>query len=120
MTADRIVIRRLRARCVVGVKEEERRQKQDVLISMSLSLDLRAAGKSDRLEDTVSYSDLQKQVMAHVEASQYTLLEALAESVARICLRDARVQSVKVRVEKPAAARSARSVGVEVAREKGS
>lgn len=115
---DRILIRDLLARCIIGVRDEERRQKQDVLINLSLAVDLRAAGKSDRLEDSVDYSALKKSILAHVESSQYMLVEALAESIARICLQDERVRRVKVRVEKPTA-RSARSVGVEIVRKRG-
>ena len=98
---DRILIRDLLVRCVIGVTEEERREKQDVLISLSLSLVLRAAGKSDRLEDSMDYSTLKKRILAHAEESRYFLVEALAESVADICLQEPTVQRVKVRVEKP-------------------
>ena len=115
---DRILIRDLLVRCVIGVTEEERRQKQDVLISLSLSLVLRAAGKSDRLEDSMDYSTLKKRILAHAEESRYFLVEALAESVADICLREPMVQRVKVRVEKPTALRFARSVGVEIVRKR--
>ncbi len=113
---DRILIRDLLARCIIGVRDEERRQKQDVLINLSLSVDLRLPGKTDRLEDSVDYSALKKRILAHVEASQYKLVEALAESVAQVCLQEPGVRRVKVRVEKPTALRFARSVGVEIVR----
>jgi len=64
----------------------------------------------------VDYSGLKKRIVAHAEASQYFLVEALAESVAEICLRESAVQRVKVRVEKPTALRFARSVGVQIVR----
>ncbi len=113
---DRILIRDLLARCIIGVRDEERRQKQDVLVNLSLSVDLRTAGKSDRLEDSVDYSGLKKRILTHIETSQYSLVEALAESVAEICLEEQGVRRVKVRVEKPTALRFARSVGVEITR----
>jgi D-erythro-7,8-dihydroneopterin triphosphate epimerase len=113
---DRILIRDLLARCIIGVREEERRHKQDVLVNLSLSVDLRTAGKSDRLEDSVDYSGLKKRILTHVEESQYRLVEALAESVADICLQEPAVRRVKVRLEKPTALRFARSVGVEIVR----
>ncbi len=115
---DRILIRDLRARCIIGVRDEERRQKQDVVINLSLRVDLRAAGRSDRLEDSTDYSSLKKKILAHVEESRYQLVEALAEAVAGICLREPAVRGVRVRVEKPGALRFARSVGVEVVRRK--
>ncbi len=115
---DRILIRGLLVRCIIGVTEEERRQKQDVLINLSLGLDLRSAGKSDRLEDSVDYSALKKRILAHAEGSRYFLVEALAESVAEICLSEPAVLRAKVRVEKPTALRFARSVGVEIERKR--
>ncbi len=117
---DRILIRDLLARCIIGVRDEERLQKQDVLINLSVFLDLSAPGKSDRLEDSVDYSGLKKRILAHVEASQYFLVEALAESVAQICLQGPAVRRVKVRVEKPTPLRFARSVGVEIVRRRDS
>ncbi len=115
---DRILIRDLLVRCVIGVTPEERRQKQDVLINLSLALDLRKAGMSDRLEDTLDYSALKKRILARVEESQFQLVEALAETVAGICLEQSMVRRVKVRVEKPTALRFARSVGVEILRKR--
>ena len=53
------------------------------------------------------------------EESGYQLVEALAEEIARLCLLDDRVESARVRVEKPGAIRFARSVGVTIERERG-
>ena len=116
LRVDRILIRDLAAHCIVGARDKERRRKQAVVINLTLSVDLQQAGKSDRLEDTVDYSALRKRVLAFVESSQYSLVEALAESIAQLCLQDARVRWAKVGVEKPGAARSARAIGVEIVR----
>ncbi len=114
MPAYRIYITDLTARCVLGVSAEERREKQEVVINVALSADLSAAAASDRFEDTLDYRTLKKVMLAMVESSDYYLLEALTERVADLCLQDARVQRVTVRIEKPSALRFARSVGVEV------
>jgi FolB domain-containing protein len=113
---DRILISDLRARCILGVDEEERREKQEVVINLALSTDLRKAGSSDRFEETVDYRALKKRIVSMVEGSHYHLVEALAEAVAGICLEHAAVAEVVVRVEKPSALRFARSVGVEITR----
>ena len=86
---DRILISDLRARCILGVDEEERREKQEVVINLALSTDLRKAGSSDRFEETVDYRALKKRIVSMVEGSQYHLVEALAEAVAGICLEHA-------------------------------
>ena len=113
---DRIVISDLVARCIIGVDPEERREKQDVIINVVLSADLSNAGKSDRFEDAIDYRAVKKRIVKMVEASQYYLVEALAERVAAICLEHPAVEQVEVAVEKPFALRFARSVGVEITR----
>ena len=113
---DRIVVSDLTCRCVIGVEEWERREPQDVLVSLVLAVDLTPAGKSDRIEDSVDYRALKKRVLAEAEASSFSLIEALAEQVAAVCLEDERVQEVQVRVEKPGALRFARTVAVEIDR----
>lgn len=113
---DRILISDLAARCIIGMNEEERREKQDVLINISLYADLMAACKNDRFQDTVDYRSIKKEILKTVESSHYYLVEALAEAVAEICLSDPKVVEVKVKVEKPSALRFARTVGVEINR----
>lgn len=113
---DRIFIRDLAARCIIGFQPAERREKQDVLVNLAVSTDLHEAGRSDRLEDALDYRALKKRVLALVESSQFKLLEALAEAIAQACLSDPRVAEVQVTVDKPGALRFARSVAVEIAR----
>ncbi len=113
---DRVFIRDLAIRCIVGVDAEERREKQDVLIQITMHTDLRQAGRTDALEDTVDYRALKKRIIRLVEESQFYLVEALAQSIADECLRDSRVEQVEVAVEKPGALRFARTVGVEIVR----
>ena len=115
---DRIHIRDLLLRCVVGVNEDERRQKQDVVIQITLEADLREACRSDCLEHTVDYRALKKRVISLVERSTFYLVERLAEAIAAECLAEPRVRGVRVQVEKPGALRFARTVGVEIVRER--
>lgn len=118
MSVDRLIIRDLRARCIIGVNNDERRDKQDVVISLSIYTDLEKAASSDRFEDALDYRCLKKKVLAMVEASTYHLVEALAEAIAEVCLSDEAIRRVDVLVEKPGALRFARSAGVEITREK--
>ncbi len=115
---DRIHIRDLRFRCIIGIEETERREKQDVVVNLTLFADLKKAGHTDRIEDTVDYKTIKKQILAMGEASTYFLIEGLAESIAGICLLDSRIEKVRILVEKPAALRFARTVGVEIERDR--
>lgn len=113
---DQIQIKDLLLRTIVGVNDEERRNRQDVLINITLHADTRPAGRSDDIADAVNYRTLTKRIIALVENSQFYLVEKLAAEIAALCLDDPRVEQADVRVEKPGALRFARSVGVEIHR----
>ena len=116
MGEDRIHNSDLMLRTIIGVNDWERVERQDVLLNITLFGDLRAAGESDQIEDTINYRTVTKEIIKHVEASERFTVEALAADVARICLKEKGVTRVRVRVEKPGALRFARSVGVEIER----
>ncbi len=114
---DRIEIKDLLLRCIIGLNETERKNKQDVLINIVMWTDIRQAAAQDDIDATVNYRTVTKRVIEHVEASQYFLVETLVERLADICLQDSHVARVEVSVEKPGALRFARSVGVRIVRE---
>ena len=116
MPEDRIEIKDLLLRGIIGVNDWEREAEQDILINITLTADLTQAGKTDSIDDTVNYRTLTKQIIGHVDASQRFTVEALAADIAGICLAQGGVASARVRVEKPGALRFARSVGVEIER----
>ena len=113
---DKIYIRDLAVRCIIGVNHDERTEKQDVVINIILFTDTGKAGQSDILEDTVDYKMVKKAVLSLVENSTFVLIEKLAEEIAKVCLGYSKVQKVNVTVDKPGALRYARSVAVEIVR----
>lgn len=113
---DQVIIKDLVARGIIGVNEWEREKPQEILINVVIFADLRKAGESDDINDSVNYRTVSKKVMAHAESAQRLTVEALAADLAKICLGMPGVQKVRIRVEKPGAARFARSVGVEIER----
>ncbi|MBN1418175.1 MAG: dihydroneopterin aldolase [Planctomycetes bacterium] len=115
---DAIRIDGLLVRSVIGVTDDERRDKQDILIGIVLEGDFREAGRTDDIERAVNYRTINKEVLRFAEASRCKLIETLAEGVAEICLRDPRVVRCRVRIEKPGALRFARTVSVEIVRER--
>ena len=113
---DRIYIRDLLIRCIVGIYPEERREKQDVIINVVLHTNLRKACTSDNIDDTVNYKTIKKEILAMVQQSEYFLIERLADEIAQIGLKDKDVSCVEVSIDKPGALRFARSVAVEIIR----
>lgn len=113
---DQVIIRDLVASGIIGVYPQERMLPQTILLNIRLFTDLRTAGLSDQIADCIDYDNLATQLKDHAETARRFTVEALAEDLARICLQDARVRRVQVRVEKPEALANTASVGVEIVR----
>jgi len=113
---DQIFIEDFKVYGVIGVNEWERQKPQEILISLYISTDLRFAGQSDNLADTIDYSMVAKGMKNLVEQTQHLTLEALAADIASYILAIHRVQGVRVRVVKPGAIKYSHSVGVEIER----
>ncbi len=114
--ADKIIIRNLHCRCIIGMNDWERREKQDVVLNIILWIDLSKACRTDSIEDTMDYKELKKQILRKVESSSFSLIERLAALIVDICLERPQVQKVKVTLDKPGALRFADSVAVEMIR----
>ena len=116
MTGDKLVIKDLLLRGIVGLNDWEREKKQDILINLMVFVDTRAAAASDDVEDSLNYRTLTKAIIRYVEDSSHYLVETLATAIARIAILDFGAEGIRVRVEKMGALRFARSVGVEIER----
>jgi FolB domain-containing protein len=113
---DKIIVKDLLLRGIIGINPDERVNKQDILINMVIYTDIRQAAASDAIEDAVNYKSITKRVIDHVENSADLLVEKLVTDIAYIVLTEFPVERVQVRVEKPGALRFARSVGIEIER----
>ena len=115
-SGDWIHLRRIQVSCLLGVHPSERIRVRPVWLDVSLECDVRAAAKTDQLEDTLNYEALEAQVVGFAKKTRFRLVESLAEHVAAICLEQPRVTAVRVLVEKPGALPLTQSVAVEIVR----
>ncbi len=83
-----------------GVHSDERQMGKKFYIDVELALDLSASGRSDDLSQTVDYAQVYALIREIEGARQYSLLEALAEEIARRLLERFPVQEVVVRARK--------------------
>lgn len=113
---DKTFIKDLLARGIIGIRDWERVTPQDILINVTVFSDTRRAAQTDDIAYCVDYSALAKKVQTHAETAARLTVEALASDLAEICLKENGVQRVIVKVEKPSAVPSAKSVGVEIER----
>lgn len=113
---DKIHIRDLKLKCIIGINDNERIDKQDVIINVILYADLKKASRSDDINDSVDYKIIKKNIILFVEKSTFFLIEKLADQIANLCLENKKVQRVDITLDKPKALRFARSVAVEITR----
>ncbi len=114
---DKIIIRDLLLRGIIGINPDERIKQQDILINVVMFADIRKAAVSDQIVDAVDYKAITKQIIQHVEASADFLVEKLVTDIADLIFAaNEKVLKVQVRVEKPGALRFAESVGIEIER----
>ncbi|NYF18362.1 dihydroneopterin aldolase [Microbacterium sp. AK009] len=103
MDGDTITLTGLRVFGYHGVYDDERRDGQDFVIDLDLTLDTRPAARSDEVSDTVHYGELAEEVAAIVAGAPVNLLETLADRIARAVLERPLVSAVRVSVHKPQA-----------------
>lgn len=102
MTEDRILLEGMIFVGYHGTLPAERELGQRFVVDIELRCDLRAAGESDDLTQTVDYSEVYRAARAIVEGPPVGLTETIAERIARAVLTNqSRVEAVRVKVSKP-------------------
>ena len=102
MYSDRIILTGLQFYGFHGVNPEERSLGQPFVVDLEAELDLSVPAASDRLDDTVSYTELYRAVKAVMEGEPRNLLESAAGAIAREVLEQCpQIGAVRVRVQKP-------------------
>jgi len=118
---DTIHLRGLEFYAYHGVMPEEQILGARYLIDMDLFFDLRQAGSSDQVGDTVHYGEVYQVIKACVTGDKYQLIERLAEEIAQRVLEQFPCTSLRVEVHKPQAPIPGifKDVSVEIWREAG-
>lgn len=111
-------IKNLRLRTVVGIFEWEKITKQDIIINVEIEFDGARAIETDDISYSIDYKKINKEIISLVENKQYNLIERICGDVSEIILRNEKVSSVKVRVDKPGALRFTDSVSIETTQSK--
>ncbi|MDA8118845.1 dihydroneopterin aldolase [Acidiferrobacter thiooxydans] len=115
-SGDVLYLHDLRVDCIIGIWDWERQTRQTIVLDLDMGVDIRAAATSDDLRDTLDYKAVAKRVIAFVEASEFRLVETLAERVAGLILREFPVPWLRLRLDKHGAIRGAGQVGLVIER----
>ena len=113
---DHVFIEGLEIEALIGIYDWERRIRQPLVFDIEMAFDNRIPAASDAIGDTLNYKAVSKRVIEYVAASDFGLVETLAERVAAIILEEFGVQRVRLKLGKPGAVRGARAVGVVIER----
>ncbi len=113
---DIVYIRDLKVNTIIGIYDWEREIRQTVSLDLEMATDIRRAGQTDHIGDTLNYKAVAKRLIAFIEGSEFQLVETLAERVAAIVREEFGVPWLRLRLSKPGAVRGARDVGVVIER----
>lgn len=113
---DIVYISDLRIETVIGIYDWEREIRQVVSINLEMSADNRKAAATERIEDALNYKAVAKRLIQFVEASDFQLVETLAERIAEIVLDEFDVDWLRLQLGKPGAVTGSKEVGVIIER----
>ena len=113
---DTVYIEGLKTDAVIGVYDWERSIRQTLVLDLELASDNRAAAATDGIADAVDYDAISKRILAYVQASEFELIETLAERVADIVLNEFHIPWLRLKLSKPGAVAEANDVGVIIER----
>ena len=109
-----IRVKNLLIRTYIGFNPEELRNKQDVVINMSIKTDVSKAIETDEVDNSYNYKVITKKVIALVQEGKFKMLENLTQQVLDMIMQNPKVEWAKVEVDKPHALRFAESVSIEL------
>lgn len=114
---DYVFIKGLAVEAVIGVYDWERTLRQPLLLDLDMGWDIRPAAAGDDLTATLDYAAVSQRLLDYVGASQFQLVETLAERVAALVMNEFQVPWLRLRVTKPGAVKQAAGgVGVLIER----
>jgi 7,8-dihydroneopterin aldolase/epimerase/oxygenase len=113
---DTIFISELKVKTKLGVPEWERMTPQTIILDIEIGYDLSTAGKSDAIADTIDYGAVVSRIHETLSEHNFQLVEALAEHICQLILKEFGALNVKIKVAKPAILPGLKALGVEIER----
>lgn len=113
---DKVFIEGLEIDALIGIYDWERRIRQTLVFDLEMGFDNRVPAASDDIAHTLNYKAVSKRLVEYVSASDFGLVETLAERCAAIVLEEFGVCWLRLKLSKPGAVRGARAVGVVIER----
>lgn len=115
---DLIFIDNLTTQAIIGIHDFEKAAPQKLIISVALGCDIRPAADTDDVKYALDYDAISRFIDNTVQASQFGLLETLAEHLIAELFSTFSMQSIKLTVQKPGAIAYTQQVGLTIYRER--
>ena len=115
---DIIFLNEVKVQTKLGVPEWERMVEQTIILDIEIGYDLSKACKSDDVNDTIDYGAVVNRIRVTLKENSFQLVEALAEHICQLILREFNALNVKVKVAKPAILPGLKALGIVIERSK--
>ena len=99
---------------IIGIHEHEKTEKQKIKFNIVVNVNQNTVPDEKDIKSIVDYEKITNKLENLVKNKKYNFLESLAEDSFKEIFEDKRINSVKIKIEKPDAIKNADSVGVEV------
>ena len=99
---------------IIGIHEHEKTEKQKIKFNIVIDVNQNTVPDEKNIKSIVNYEKITNKLENLVKNKKYNFLESLAEDSFKEIFEDKRINSVKIKIEKPDAIKNADSVGVEV------
>ena len=99
---------------IIGIHQHEKIKKQKIKFNIVIDVDQNVLPNEKDIKSIVDYEKITNNLKNLVKNKKYNFLESLAEDSFKKIFEDKRINSVKIKIEKPEAIKNADSVGVEV------
>lgn len=100
---DKIFLNDLKIDAIIGIYDWERHTPQTLTFDLEMDWDIKAAAATDDIAQTLDYGDIAQQIVAFVKASEYQLIETLAEDLSALLLENFSIPKLKLTLSKPVA-----------------
>ena len=99
---------------IIGIHKHEKTNKQKIVFNIVINVNQNISPDENNLSSIVDYEKITNKLKNLAKNKKYNFLESLAEDSFSEIFADKRINSVKIKIEKPDAITNAKSVGIEV------
>ncbi|MDG2416928.1 MAG: dihydroneopterin aldolase [Pelagibacterales bacterium] len=100
----------------IGVYKHEKEKTQPIKINVIAKVRNPKKINDNNLQSVVCYNQISKKIKKIIKSGHTILLEKLAEKIFQECFKNKRIETMKIRLEKPEAIEGAAGAGIEVER----